>query len=109
MNIEDIKSNEIVELTDELKRIFVAAGCEPACHACFKDFKVGDKFQLAVVNRRRRRGEDRVTHDVMLCDKCTAADLPEEPVSKKEWDKHVTSHNYRGCFRVDGKIVTQLT
>jgi len=109
MNVEDIKSDEIVILTEELYRIFVATGCEPACHACYKDFKVGDKFQLATVNRRQKRGENRVTHDVMLCDKCTVKDLPKEPMSRKEWENIVISDTYRGCFRVDGKIVTTLT
>lgn len=33
-------------LTEELRRIFVANGCEPSCHICNKGIAVGDKLHL---------------------------------------------------------------
>lgn len=33
-------------LTEELRRIFVANGCQPACHICNKQIGVGDKLHL---------------------------------------------------------------
>lgn len=33
-------------LTEELRRIFVANGCQPACHICRKKIEVGDTLHL---------------------------------------------------------------
>ncbi len=109
MNVEDIKPDEIVVLTEEMRRVFVAAGCEPECHACFKRLNLGVSFKLATVKRRRQSGHDRVRYDVMLCATCTPADLPAEAMSKKAYEKFLASHPLAGgCFRVNGKIVTTL-
>jgi hypothetical protein len=33
-------------LTEEMRRIFVGAGCQPACHICGKGIKVGERLHL---------------------------------------------------------------
>ena len=112
MNVEDIKPDEIVTLTEEMRRVFVAAGCEPECHACYKRLTLGVAFKLATVKRRRQAGRNRVSYDVMLCAKCTPADLPKEAMSKKAYEKYQAELpayvRSGGCFRVNGKIVTTL-
>ena len=99
MQIEEIPSDELIEMTNLFHRAFNAAGCNPACHCCYHFIEVGDKFKLSTVRdvRTHNHGtsnigegafaEDRlgvlegkiekadrvtdITHEVMLCVECT--------------------------------------
>ena len=49
MTVEQIPSDELVEMTELFHRAFNAGGCDPMCHCCFKMIKIGDNFKLATV------------------------------------------------------------
>lgn len=71
MTLDDVPPDVTVVLTDELVRLFKAAGCSPPkCHACYQEIKVGDRFKLAAHEAR--------DVDVMLCDIHTIEDLIKE-------------------------------
>ena len=136
MSIEEIPSNELVEMTALFHRAFNAAGCNPACHCCYRFIEVGDKFKLSTVRdvHTQKHGtsnigegafaKDRlkviegkiekadrvtdVTHEVMLCIKCTPELFHER--QHKEAKEHTEQYEkYRknggGCFRINGKII----
>ena len=72
--IESIKADVKMEMTELLLRAFRAAGCDPACHCCYVEIKVGDEFKLAVVISTKI-GQQEQTLDEMLCSKCTPVKL----------------------------------
>lgn len=74
MTIDDIKADVKMEMTELLLRAFQAAGCEPSCHCCYSEIKVGDEFKLAIVVSTKV-GHQEETLDEMLCNKCTPAKL----------------------------------
>ena len=49
MSIEQLPSDELIEMTELFHRAFNAAGCNPACHCCYHFIEVGDKFKLSTV------------------------------------------------------------
>ena len=65
MTLDDIPADTLLILTRLAEKLFKVAGCDPACHACEVDLKLGDEYKLATHEER----------DVMLCGKCTPADL----------------------------------
>lgn len=71
MNLDNIKADEVVIMTGILYRLFSAAGCEPTCHCCSRDLRLGIKFKLSTMPIDPERGE----REVMLCTKCTVAGL----------------------------------
>ena len=111
MNIEDIPSDEIFEMSEFWHRMFNAHGCNPMCYCCNNFIAVGDKFKLGTIEEvttnpgtvnsfiSRRvyddlaidviengsRYDDEVTkrtHEVMLCSKCTPKDFHEKQLEK---------------------------
>ena len=73
MTLDDVPADKIMTLTDELDRLFKAAGCEPACHACSVGIESGEEFQLLSFHGT----------DEMLCHKCTREDLEEQRREKE--------------------------
>ncbi len=65
MTLDDILADTLYILDALAEKLFKVAGCEPACHACKVDLKLGDEYKLLTHGGR----------DVMLCGKCTGADL----------------------------------
>jgi hypothetical protein len=59
-------------LTDELRRIFIANGCDPACHICDSGIKVDERFHLKPFYHGPGsvEGED-TTVQVMICATCS--------------------------------------
>ena len=57
-------------LTTDLLRIFLGGGCGPACHTCYADIEVGEKF--AMVSAHEDGDGDQVTTEVevMVCWNC---------------------------------------
>lgn len=110
MGIEEIPSDELIEMTELFHRAFNAAGCNPACHCCYHFINVGDNFKLSTVREVKINSGDSanssnvaferdrlkvltgeiesservkdITHEVMLCKYCTS-DL----FQKKQLDK----------------------
>ena len=64
-SLDEIKANETYELTELQRRLFLVAGCDPACHACKAVIAVGDVFKLV-----SHDGEDE-----MCCAKCGKPEL----------------------------------
>ncbi len=135
MGIEEIPSDELIEMTALFHRSFNAAGCDPACHCCYTKIPVGDKFKLATVrivktdsegsqSSARMFAKDRldvisgetdshhrindVSREVMLCASCTVDLFQEKQLSKAKKDVE-DAENFvssgGGCFRINGKIV----
>ena len=46
MTLDDIDASQTVTMTPALRRLFLAEGCDPACHACGKKLRDGTRFQL---------------------------------------------------------------
>lgn len=96
-------------LTEELRRIFVANGCQPACHVCGKRIGVGDTLHLKAFFAKTaetdlvdlnvlsnvdtvdgpilqvdRDSETTSSIDVMICGPCSNANrkLPEREANK---------------------------
>ncbi len=59
------------KLSEELQKIFLAAGCDPACHICGKKIAVGDRFHLKEFFRRKRPNGMETTAQAMLCSRCS--------------------------------------
>ena len=60
-------------LTSVSMSLFIAAGCEPACHICYKELKIGVKFHLKPFFTRKR-GKREIVAQVMLGRKCSKDD-----------------------------------
>lgn len=67
MTLDDVPADKIMTLTDELNRLFKAAGCKPQCHACGVEIEIGAEFQLLSFYGT----------DEMLCHKCKREELEE--------------------------------
>lgn len=132
--VEDIPSNKNIPMTVAFDRIFRAVGCVPTCHCCDTQINENDLFKLAVVSdtprdvrsypKERRallKGEKKsvriyqndVTlheHEVMLCGTCTSNLYMQRQIADAEKQaKDQSRPGYRGgCFRVNGKLVTEL-
>ena len=73
MTLDDIPADKLLILTRLAEKLFRVAKCDPACHACLVDLSLGDEYQL-------------LTHAgrvVMLCGKCTGADLTRKQAAEK--------------------------
>jgi len=46
MTLDSVAPNVDTVLTPELRRLFLAAGCDPACHACQRKINVGEILRL---------------------------------------------------------------
>lgn len=57
MELDAIPADKNIQLTPTLRRLFLMAGCDPACHACEKELKNGELFQLLSYN-----GNDEMVH-----------------------------------------------
>jgi len=111
MEVEEIPSDEVIEMSSVMHRAFKAGGCRPLCHGCGKWLDVGSKFKLQTVNTTLRydgvnidTGRNIESREVMLCDICTPED-----VEKSAKQAHSAYNKKResggGCYRVNGKIV----
>ena len=65
MTLDDVPADKIMVLTEELDRLFKAAGCKPTCHACRKGILVEREFQILSF----------YGIDEMLCHKCNREKL----------------------------------
>lgn len=79
MTLDDIPTNQTLTLTNVIDRLFKMAGCDPTCHCCHVEIKVGEAFELAyhktLVRTQVGGVSAREEKDIMLCDKCTIDDL----------------------------------
>jgi hypothetical protein len=108
--VESIPSDEPIEMTPLLHRLFDAGGCYPACHGCWNPIQVGQSFKLASVNLAASvgAGTDKIyseTKEVMICTNCTVEDTQKNQdhvrtIAKENFEKF-------GCYRVNGKISKQ--
>lgn len=131
MTVEEIPSDKLIEMNETFHRIFNAAGCNPKCHNCHSFIPVGNQFKLSTIpvvpsvwgwgledGIKLLKGlvksiiwagkQVRQTKEVMLCDKCTPqmfVDRHEEIMLKEIADRDAPG----GCFRVNGKIVTDVS
>jgi hypothetical protein len=115
MTVEEIPSDEIIEMTELFHRSFSAAGCIPACHCCRKWIPIGEQFKLSTVKMTsvmERGGGNTfkgagsiVTKEVMLCEDCTSEKynaMTDKAISEyKGWQDKTGG----GCFRINGKII----
>lgn len=124
MKIEEIPSDELVEMTEPFHRAFKTEGCDPACHCCWKPIAVGVKFKLATIERPKdistnypdrfqdvidNYSENSVTREVMLCSNCTPAMYKKRQIAdlkkRKKRAETQLSPSQWGCYRINGKIV----
>ena len=49
MEIENIPSDKLIEMTELFHRSFNAVGCDPMCHCCEKMIPVGNYFKLSTI------------------------------------------------------------
>ena len=52
MTLDDIPADTQMILTAELRRLFLAGGCNPTCHGCNRRLAIGDDFTLATMDGR---------------------------------------------------------
>lgn len=123
MGLSDINPNEYTEMTEELRRIFVAGGCNPTCHCCNNSISVGQNFKLANVSealiKKAENLEGRKVfasdkpHDVMMCfrTECSPKKMVDDQIERlrkyKANDLSGWGNPVRrgGCSIIDGKIV----
>lgn len=131
MSVEEIPSDETVEMSELFHRAFNAAGCDPMCHCCEKMIPKGSLFKLATVrdllpvcwdkevwnpNSIHYGEEDNKTstelqarfgesHEVMLCDVCTSEDYKLKEIKEYESEVKRIVAPKGGCRRINGKIV----
>ena len=90
MTLDDIPADTPLILTRLAERLFKVAGCNPACHACKVDLKLGDEYKLLTHADR----------DVMLCGKCTGADLTRKAAAaEKAYRAYRKRHPHAGFSR----------
>ncbi len=53
MELEEIKADELVEMTASFERAFKSHDCDPMCHCCGTMITVGNKFHLATINETK--------------------------------------------------------
>lgn len=89
--INEIKSDVLMGMTENLIRAFRIKGCDPACHCCNKKIEAGDKFKLAevkaVVAGSFYEDAKLETNDEMLCGKCTPVELANSRKKQRKRDK----------------------
>ena len=122
---DDLETDETIELTQKHYDMFVAEGCEPNCHICDKDIKVGNMFQLRTIHEAEA-SRDTVSVQMMVCVKCVDAKVPPEqqilgvravldlagkPKKRKFHSEpsiptSAPPKRGKGCFIVNGQIVT---
>jgi len=123
--IESIPSDELIEMTAQLHRIFNAGGCNPMCHSCYQFIEIGKTFHLGTVEAiipKNKTGNTRSigiieptefteTKEVMLCGNCTVEIFKINQkrvfeIHSEEYERRSEIHrlNGGGCFRVNGKI-----
>ncbi len=88
MTLDDIPADIMLSLTNELDRLFKAAHCNPACHACYQRIKVGEDFQLLSFDGR----------DQMVCHNCDRDKLEK---IKQEKERVAALPPHRGYSRLN--------
>jgi len=104
--IDEIKADEEGVMTSTLIRAFRAAGCDPACHCCFKTLKEGDKFKLAKVETMKLNYYSIVesVNDEMLCEDCTPRMLKgRRKKQRADWVASKTSGFTRKHISITGR------
>lgn len=95
--IDGIIADEDVVMTSALVRAFKMSGCDPACHCCGKEIKIGEEFKLACVlsvENTRSRNPVETPNDEMLCSACTPKKLI--AMRRREQRKTVAYHIAQG-------------
>ncbi len=115
-SVDEIPSDELVVMTSIFHKAFNVLGCNPACHCCWKKISPGKKFKLATVQQAPARDNSQSginvwaeveSREVMLCETCTVEKYNQmSQKAIKEYEKYRKSPR-GGCFRVNGKIVTE--
>lgn len=72
-------------LTEELRRIFVANGCQPACHICRKAIQVGDELHLKAFFAKTTET------DLLDINVLSTVDTVDGPVLQVDSDSETTS------------------
>ena len=90
--LDDVMAGVDTLMTDQLKRLFLAAGCDPTCHCCGRKLKLGSTFKLVPW-----KGTDE-----MCCEKCSARQLAnrDKRVERiaREWTLSSRTNNQNGGF-----------
>lgn len=92
--IDDIPPDEMIELTESMKRAFLALDCDPECHCCGKPIEIGQKFKLAYIERPKGGWTDPDSTDEMLCYHCT----PEKLLAQEKEQREERERRSRGGY-----------
>ena len=112
MKVEEIPSDKLVVMTKFWHKAFNTAGCNPMCHCCMRDIKIGEKFKLATVETNKTDSANSgislmakiESREVMLCQSCSVEDMNKmTKINKEKYEEYRNSGG--GCFRVNGKII----
>ena len=114
MTVAQIPADTLVVMTPELYQEFCQGGCVPACHLTTEWINIGDFFHLCTVIRapyailceRAEHPEQWDTHDVMLAGNVSIEQYNSATVETLKATQEKMREESRGCFRVNGKIVT---
>lgn len=103
-NLNDIAPSTDTVLTDELKRLFLYAGCDPACHACGRRIKVGDTFKLTPHKKAAGWEPEGERRDEMCCAKCGEPELlkRDKRSDAERTKRYYSSGSARSGVRVGG-------
>lgn len=98
--IEEIPSDEPIEMTELFHRAFNAAGCDPMCHCCEKMISVGKNFKLATI----KKAQVWWGGDIELKLKERKG---KEITEKDLWEAHNVTMRFDGYFRLssNGRLI----
>ncbi len=135
MEVEEIPSNQLIEMTEIVHSSFKKHGCDPMCHCCNKVLIIGGLFKLSTVrdavaeanngliNKDKinliKSGKDKIELsyngiDFTVEEKdlfkpsrdvMLCDECTPELYEDKEKRKILKYHISGGCFRINGKIV----
>lgn len=122
-----LDSNGWAVMSEELRQIFLAAGCDPTCHTCDESIPVAKRFHLKEFFKQVYDDGQETTAQVMLCQKCSLAGKTISEWNADELAK-LAGHDpddpdgrmiegvvdppppptepRRGCYLINGEIVT---
>lgn len=102
--LDNIPSDVEIEMTEDYKRAFLVAGCNPTCHCCGIKIPVDTKFKLAhmktmnvskMIDHRHKDYEQ----DEMLCADCTPKMLSSRRIELAEEHLNEYNNRHRGYTR----------
>ena len=94
-------------MTIDLRRLFLAEGCDPACHHCHDKIPVGDAFALVQSMPDSMVGDYMWRTESMVCWAHRDVDMRYSRISeeKERRELYYREHGkYPGCYVVNGAI-----